>query len=98
MPQAFGYIWNDGTIYTGSGNFSVTKEGAGVYQVTVTDTNDQNDLYDKGIMTATVHSKSVTANATVEPGDPAVWTVRTGFTDQGGTTYTDLNFSFIAMW
>ena len=33
IPRAYGQVANDGTILSGSGNFTITKEGAGDYRI-----------------------------------------------------------------
>lgn len=97
MPQAFGFVSSEDSFAVtggGSGNFSVTRTAAGVFQVVVNDPQAS----DNGTMTVTVNSRDLTDNAVVEIGSACEWTVYTGSTGQGGANYKDLDFSFIVMW
>lgn len=45
IPIAYGYIMPDGSIASGSGNFTVNKTGTGQYEVTITGENYVYNLY-----------------------------------------------------
>ncbi len=67
MPIAYGFISNDGTIKTGSGNFTVDKTAAGVYKITLNTYTDMNQSNTVIIATAGYNSSQVYVRAYVLP-------------------------------
>jgi hypothetical protein len=97
MQQAYGLIrGSDGAILTGSGNFTVSKGGSGLYDISVQGSFSQLPV----VVASPGASPYMTANIlfTYEnvEGNYDKIRLETGFTDQ--TTRMDCDFSFIAMW
>ena len=86
MGQAFGIFAGDGTVDQGSGNFSVQRQSAGNYLVTLNDTSNT------PVVVVSVMSAYVTANAVISQDGASgsnTFGIRTGFTDQQGNMDVD---------
>lgn len=97
MQQAFGLIrGQDGTIISGSGNFTVSKAGAGIYNVTVQGSFTQLPV----VVVSPGSNYYMTSNVLFTYEDFAgsydKFRVETGFTDQRNRM--DGDFCFMAVW
>jgi hypothetical protein len=97
MQQAFGLIsGQSGGIISGSGNFTVTKAGAGLYDITVQGTFTQQPV----VIVSPGSNVYMTSNVlfTYESTSSNVdkFRVETGFTDQRNRM--DGDFCFMAVW
>lgn len=95
MAQAFGYFsGNDATVYQSSGNFTVAKQSAGKYLVTLNESPSNGGP----AVAVSVISAYLTAKSIVQGnGDPAAIIILTGYSDQNGPMDVDY-VSFIAQW
>jgi len=100
MQQAFGSIsGSDGSILSGSGNFSVSKTGQGSFTITLQGSSSMTPVVTTSVadpyMTAAVQISSTNGGGGRQPS----FTVRTGYVDQGSKNPMDIYvFSFIAVW
>lgn len=94
MGQAFGYFDGGGMVYQSSGNFTVEKQSAGKYLVTLNESPSNGGP----AVAVSVISQYLTAKAVVQGnGDPAAVIILTGYTDQHAPMDVDY-VSFIAQW
>jgi hypothetical protein len=97
MQQAFGSIsGSDGSILSGSGNFSVQKTGSGTLTITL-----QGSSSITPVVTATPGDAYVTASVIIPwtdggSGKQPSFGLQTGYTDKGTTDIYVVNF--IAAW
>lgn len=96
MQQAYGLIrGSDASVYSGSGNFTVSKGGAGIYYISVVGSFSQ-----LPVIVASPASPYFTAQVILrtdnESSTNAKIRLDTGYTDQSGPR--DCDFSFIALW
>jgi hypothetical protein len=95
MQQSYGCIRADGTVDSGSGDFSVTRTGPGMYEITFNGRSSSDP-----IVVVTPQSTYLTARAVSNNTSPGRFRVLTGYSDQGGSTnYMDIDFfHFVAIW
>ncbi|OJT19009.1 hypothetical protein BO221_36425 [Archangium sp. Cb G35] len=96
MQQAFGHIRaSNSTVKSGSGNFSVTKDGTGSFQLYF-----QNSGGTEPTVLLSPMSAYTTANVVLQnwwtDGTNARLHILTGFTDQRSAM--DCDFSFQVIW
>jgi len=93
IQAAFGVILSDGSVYTGSGNFTITKSGTGSYYIEIPGTTNPPAL------TVTPVSAYINANVVIDadyPGGSTKFHIKTGYSDHSKDE--DMDFSFIALW
>jgi len=100
VQQAFGSIGgSNGSILSGSGNFSVTKTGQGSFTITL-----QGSSSITPVVTATPGDPYMTAAVNIPwtnggNGTQPSFGVTTGYTDQGSKNPMDIYvFNFSAIW
>lgn len=100
MQQAFGSIsGSDGSILSGSGNFSVAKTGGGSFTITL-----QGSSSITPVVTASPGDPYMTAAVNVPwtdggSGKQPSFGLHTGYTDQGSKNPMDIYVvNFIAIW
>ncbi|WP_224244233.1 hypothetical protein [Hyalangium gracile] len=96
MQQAYGLILGGpGTVYAGSGNFSVTKGGSGIYFIDL-----QGTFSSIPVVVASPSGPYITAQVLLVSEDESSSKSRirleTGYTDQ--SSRMDCDFSFHAFW
>ncbi len=97
MQQAFGLIrGSDGTTLSGSGNFTVTKAGSGIYDIKLQGTFSQLPV----VVASPGSNFYMTSNVLFTREDYSsnwdTFRIETGFTDQ--SKRMDGDFTFIALW
>ncbi|MDJ0799858.1 MAG: hypothetical protein QNJ51_24140 [Calothrix sp. MO_167.B12] len=92
IKQVYGHIEPNGNIASGSGDFQVEKTEDGVYKIVL---NPGFSTYPSVVVTQL--SPYTTANAVINNLGFSEFNILTGFTDQSSVSYSDCQFSFIAM-
>lgn len=86
--QIFGRISGDGSVASGSGDFRVIREKAGVYRIEFPGV-----FNGEPAVAVTMCSAYTTANAVVYTiGSSDMTRICTNFTDRGSTDYADCDF------
>lgn len=88
-PVCYGNITTNGTINTGTGNFSVVKTSAGVYEVTIL---NENFFFANYIVHVTLVGTAGFVSTSSVDGNLLIRTYNLGV---GATVLTDRDFSFI---
>lgn len=90
LPICYGFVSGDGTIVTGSGNFSCVRTAPGIYEITITDHFFQPD---ENIVVVTPYAALIGANATYASNSTTGTLIV--LTSSGAPGVADSAFSFI---
>ncbi len=97
MQQAYGIIQgSDGSVLSGSGNFTVSKTSSGVYSITLQGTFSQLPVVVASPVSA-YHTANVILSYEHESSNQTQFILNTGYTDKSGQNL-DCDFSFQAIW